>query len=192
MVTDPWLAQEFGAPADSTLDAHAPPVICVHWQLPFANASWSGSPQRGGHTPAFADACVEIEEAEPAAQLLHRWLATAATCFETRSLFKAIMKIRNLDELGLGYLQGYNGKPVLVKKSGRIMQQTLPSGRAVLEMRCDVHGWGFVSKRGLVAVAPRLKDRGSSSRGERRTIRCQRVSWARRASPISIRSGACS
>ena len=68
------------------------------------------------------------------------------------------MLIEDLATLGLDYLSSYNGKPVLIQKTGAVFTGNLPSGRKFLEMRCDVHGWGIMSKRGLVSVIPRIKD----------------------------------
>ena len=190
-------------------DDTIPPVVVVHWQLPFSNNGMFGKKKEDGGQIAFffeiseefAHECNTVEEggigeafegagkvrgqkakqevgsrsalSNPSErltrpfslrsplsppQLLRHWLCNAPDDFALRSRFKAIMMVEDLSALGLEYLNGYNGKPVLIQKTGAIFTGTLPSGRKFLEMRCDVHGWGMMSKRGLVSVMPRIKD----------------------------------
>lgn len=177
---DEWLRNEFGlAGADSTEpkvaaleDEKLPPVVVVHWQLPFSNNSLFGKKKEDGGqiafffeiTEEFAEECNTVGEDDRgeafgnAGKLLRNWLRNAPEDFAMRSRFKAIMMVEDLAALGLDYLSGYNGKPVLIQKTGAIFTGNFPSGRTFLEMRCDVHGWGMMSKRGLVSVMPRIKD----------------------------------
>lgn len=173
-----WLRNEFGLgdgqvePKVALDDDTIPPVVVVHWQLPFSNNGLFGKKKEDGGQIAFffeiseefAHECNTVEEGgtgeafEGAGKLLRHWLCNAPDDFALRSRFKAIMMVEDLSALGLEYLNGYNGKPVLIQKTGAIFTGTLPSGRKFLEMRCDVHGWGMMSKRGLVSVMPRIKD----------------------------------
>ncbi|GMH63931.1 hypothetical protein TrRE_jg11019 [Triparma retinervis] len=174
-----WLRDEFGLgdggqvePKVVLDDDNIPPVVVIHWQLPFSNNGLFGKKREdGGQIAFFFEAseefvheCNAVEEGGTGAafgcagKLLRHWLCNAHDDFALRSRFKAIMMVEDLSALGLEYLSGYNGKPVLIQKTGAIFTGTLPSGRKFLEMRCDVHGWGMMSKRGLVSVMPRIKE----------------------------------
>ena len=181
-----WLKNEFGL-KDAAADGHAgeslrdpsiPPIIVVHWQLPYSNSGFLGRKKEDGGQigfffeagPDFVSETNELYERGShgddekgsltgnAGKLLRNWLRNASEDFALRSRFKAIMKVHNLDNIGLGTFGKYNGKPVLIKKTGALTTGTLPSGRKYVEMRCNVHGWGLMSRRGFVHVVPKLKE----------------------------------
>ncbi|GMI37148.1 hypothetical protein TeGR_g13475 [Tetraparma gracilis] len=159
----PWLSSQLRPPAPPAPPppepGELPTVLVVHWQLPFENGGWGGRAGRGGQVAFWFEATPSFASSpDPAAALLRSWLLLSPSSPELRSRFKAICKLSNAGELGLDYLERYNGKPVLVQKTGRVEGGLLPGGQRYLEMVCDVHGWGMFSKRGLVAVVPKLKD----------------------------------
>ena len=60
-----------------------------------------------------------------------------------------------MERLGLPSLvQGYNGKPMLVTKSGTLTHRQHEDGYGLLEMDCNVHYFGFPGPRNLIFEVP--------------------------------------
>ena len=96
-----------GSPPPSPFDNPLiPQTLIVHWHLPFTH-SYTGSTTGGGQlafvfspTPAFASAVNSNTMTDPQRNTLH-WLLNAPGDATVSGRFKAIMRLRNLEEMNL-------------------------------------------------------------------------------------------
>mmetsp|Transcript_22228 Transcript_22228/g.56773 ORF Transcript_22228/g.56773 Transcript_22228/m.56773 type:complete len:349 (+) Transcript_22228:79-1125(+) len=99
------------------------------------------------------------DEASPAAKLFARFVQNAPEGLlpETGDLdikerIKIIPWIENAKEVGLpGWLEGYNGKPALLTKSGSIHR-----GDDYLEITMNLFRFGFLTRKGMHHLTPTL------------------------------------
>ena len=99
--------------------------------------------------------CRDIENAHPSVRLLRDYIERApAEDPEYRNRWKAMAWVHNMTELGLGSLvERYNGKPVLIFKSG-----TLISRENYFELDVNVHEFSYPARRGLHSLLEKFKD----------------------------------
>ena len=106
---------------------------------------------------------------DAAYRLLMRWMRDAGTAgadVKLKERLKAMGVVSNMGELGLGsFIESYNGKPVLITKSGTITRGEVvppgkPGGKPVpcTEITIDVHRWAYVPRRGLHSLKERFSD----------------------------------
>ena len=95
----------------------------------------------------------EPREAWPAGlRLLVDWVAEAPSNPKVSGCFKLITQVVDMKDLGLGsFIEGYNGKPVLITKSGTIYQ-----GPGYFEMDADVHNFNVLARKTLKGMHRQL------------------------------------
>ena len=115
----------------------------------------------------------EGEVLPPALSLLQEYFQRAPHDAEVRGRFKVIASCANLEGLNLpSFISNYNGKPVLITKSGRLFQgfsssisssssssSSPPSSSSdllYLEMDIRVHKFAFLAKKGLRFLLPKF------------------------------------
>jgi len=97
------------------------------------------------------------DECAPATKLWWKWCNTAERSKEWSRRFKAMALLRNLEKSSVGkFLKPYNGKPVLIKESGRATRGVTEEGVRYLEFRTNIHEWGFVAKKGFIHILPKF------------------------------------
>mmetsp|Transcript_2905 Transcript_2905/g.10028 ORF Transcript_2905/g.10028 Transcript_2905/m.10028 type:complete len:301 (+) Transcript_2905:103-1005(+) len=70
-----------------------------------------------------------------------------------RACFKLIGQASNFSDLGLpAMLAGYNGKPVIINKTGELHQGKSSSGASYMEMDILVHKWQYIARKGLYSI----------------------------------------
>lgn len=89
----------------------------------------------------------------PALSLLCEYVKRAPTDADFRGRFKVIASCKNMETLNLpGFITNYNGKPVLITKSG-----TLHQGEGYMEMDINVNRFSYVAKKGLNYLKTRFQ-----------------------------------
>jgi hypothetical protein len=89
-----------------------------------------------------------------AVRLLKKWVTQAPTDKAVRETFKVIGMVDNIDDLGLGsFIAGYNGKPVLITRSGSFFQ-----GNGYIEMDINVHSFNIIARKALQQLKARIKE----------------------------------
>tara|TARA_B110001452_G_scaffold59625_1_gene46423 strand:- start:375 stop:3281 length:2907 start_codon:yes stop_codon:yes gene_type:complete len=82
----------------------------------------------------------------PAAKLFTRWCAEAEHNTELKERLKLLSKVENIADLGsaMSFVKQYNGKPVLITKSGRISR-----GDDSFEMAMNAFRFSYITKKGV-------------------------------------------
>jgi len=136
---------------------HLPPIIIVHVLAPVDAPALIGGTPNGetvscvfyfGCTPA-AQAASRAEEAAAPVQLVRRWYERAPAERMHGVTFKVIALADNLEELGVPrMLHRYNGKPVLIRKSGE-----MHVGEGYVEIDLHVSRFNYISQSSLHSFA---------------------------------------
>ncbi|CAM9866590.1 unnamed protein product, partial [Chrysoparadoxa australica] len=159
-------------PAVPSQAAAVPPLLVVNVQLPTASPVFMSSAEDGpGYqvvlyyrlTAASAQAYGSISTASEALKL---WLEYCKKWEEDDTMkgrLKVMAVVGNMDSLGLpGLITKYNGKPVLINRSGSYVkgQTTSASGEEVryLEMDINVHRFSYMAKKGLYGLGDRFPE----------------------------------
>ena len=144
-----------------------PPLFVVNFKMPLtAPAMRASSAADAGTNFVFVLGLREATRATLASQprerwpaalrLLVDWVREAPADPKVSGRFKLITQIVDIQSLGLGgFIEGYNGKPVLITKSG-----SLHAGPGYLEMDADVHAFNVMARKtlkGLHGTLPRVK-----------------------------------
>jgi hypothetical protein len=144
-----------------------PPLFLVNFKMPLTaptmRASSAADPGTnfvfvlGLREATRATLASQPRERWPAAlRLLVDWVREAPADPKVSGRFKLITQIVDIQSLGLGgFIEGYNGKPVLITKSG-----SLHAGPGYLEMDADVHAFNVMARKtlkGLHGTLPRVK-----------------------------------
>ena len=96
----------------------------------------------------------DITAASPGVKLLSEWCTKAETDPEFRGRFKCLGMIEDIESTNLPKLiQGYNGKPALVTKSGTFTRQN-----NYIEFTINVNMWAYLAKKGLFTLIPTFPD----------------------------------
>jgi len=83
-----------------------------------------------------------------ATKLFEEYCTIAEEKPEFRGRFKVIGLVRNMEKMALpSFISAYNGKPVLINKSGRLFR-----GSNYLEMDVNVHNFSFMARKGLYSI----------------------------------------
>ncbi|CAM9278400.1 unnamed protein product [Chrysoparadoxa australica] len=149
-----------------------PPLLIVNVQLPTTAPSLlsNGSDGPGLQLVLYyrltAESAAALEEPGTASEALRLWLTYCASWAEDdicKGRLKVVAIVANMDELGLpGFITKYNGKPVLINRSGSYIkgQTTSASGEEVsyLEMGINVHAFSFIAKKGLNTLLDRFPE----------------------------------
>ena len=140
-----------------------PPLFIVNFKMPLtAPALRASSATDAGTNWVFvcrlrestrAALAREPRERWPAAlRLLVDWVRDAPSDPAVSGRFKLIAQVVDIRSLGLGsFVEGYNGKPVLITKSG-----TIHSGPGYMEMEADVHRFNVLARKTLRSLHAKL------------------------------------
>ena len=143
---------------------HIPPVIVVNTWLPGEEPSMFGGGKNGdggGDTYSiplvFAlsrdtlDQLRDLDTASPAVRLFSEWCRRAEDEADFRGRFKCMGMIEDVESSGVPqFVQGYNGKPALVTKSGTFARH----GGRYIEFTINVDRWCYLARKGLCALTP--------------------------------------
>lgn len=144
--------------------APLPPLFIVNWQLPYNAPALSGA-KKAEKAPGsnliivcrIAPHTVEMLKQAPetwsaALKLLINFVQVAPHDEAVRKTFKAISIVQDIKALKLGsFIEGYNGKPVLITKSGQVFQ-----GDGYFEVDVNVHTWNMMARKTLKSLQPNM------------------------------------
>lgn len=92
----------------------------------------------------------DFENASPGVKLLSEWCDRAEKDDSFRGRFKAMGSVEDIEKTSIpSFIQGYNGKPALVTKSGTFTRHS-----NYIEMAVNVHGWSYMARKGLYTLMP--------------------------------------
>lgn len=92
----------------------------------------------------------DFENASPGVKLLSEWCDQAEKDDSFRGRFKAMGSVEDIEKTSIpSFIQGYNGKPALVTKSGTFTRHS-----NYIEMAVNVHGWSYMARKGLYTLMP--------------------------------------
>ena len=139
-----------------THHAHVPPIFIIQMQIPSEPPPSFLSSVADG--PGWAvvmfyritedtiNQLKDLKSASPAVQLFAQWCERAPTDHLFRGRFKVIAQSLNLEEIPNvpSMIQPYNGKPVLIRRTGSIFK-----GRGYMEKDIHVHKFDNFAKQGI-------------------------------------------
>ncbi|KAL7518634.1 hypothetical protein ACHAWX_003442 [Stephanocyclus meneghinianus] len=153
----------------STGHSHIPPVLIINTWLPGEEPSLFSKTTDGETfsipmmfvmTKDTLQQLKDIESASPAVKLWSAWCLKAEADTEFRGRFKCMGMIEDIESTGVPkFIQGYNGKPALVTKSGCFERFD-----NYIEFTINVGMWAqnfpqrFPAKKGLHTLAPKFPD----------------------------------
>mmetsp|Transcript_2409 Transcript_2409/g.3493 ORF Transcript_2409/g.3493 Transcript_2409/m.3493 type:complete len:605 (+) Transcript_2409:217-2031(+) len=161
--------KNFGEKAlKSPLEA-VPSLLVVNCQLPSDKNSSNGDDGPTNHlilyfslTEEAVEALKDRSKASKALELWIQYCTRQASEDQFRGRFKVIAVIENWAESQLpGQLKSWNGKPVLISKTGKIFAGKLAStneGTTCLEMDINVHKFRSTAKKVLFGLTERFKN----------------------------------
>mmetsp|Transcript_22523 Transcript_22523/g.29472 ORF Transcript_22523/g.29472 Transcript_22523/m.29472 type:complete len:605 (-) Transcript_22523:181-1995(-) len=130
-----------------------PPLLVINCQLPKEESDLLFPKEDGpsNHVVLYFELKEEtrrhlsnLEEAPPAVKLLADFARKKQQPKDSKR-FKVIGQVENIEKLGLpNFVSGYNGKPVLITKSG-----TLYHGHGYLEIDINIYMFNFLAKKTL-------------------------------------------
>jgi len=143
--------------------AHIPPMLIINTWLPGEEPSMFGRPIDDSSysipmifvlSKSTLEQLRDITTASPGVKLLSEWCMKAETDPEFRGRFKVMGMIEDIESTNLPKLiQGYNGKPALVTKSGTFTRQN-----NYIEFTINVNMWAYLAKKGLFTLIPTFPD----------------------------------
>eukprot|EP00804_Cyclotella_cryptica_P010633 CCRYP_005452-RB/>CCRYP_005452-RB protein AED:0.07 eAED:0.07 QI:257/1/1/1/1/1/4/322/654 len=152
-----------GVTDTSTGHSHIPPVLIINTWLPGEEPSLFSKTTDGESysipmmfvmTKDTFQQLKDIENASPAVKLWSEWCLKAETDAEFRGRFKCMGMIEDIETTGVPkFIQGYNGKPALVTKSGCFKRYD-----NYVEFTINVGMWAFPARKGLHTLAPKFPD----------------------------------
>ncbi|KAG5180463.1 hypothetical protein JKP88DRAFT_349555 [Tribonema minus] len=161
--------QEISAQAPVPHLPEIPRVIVVNAQMPnqppdmFSNSDDGPGLQAIFYfaiTQQTVDALRDLDKAPSAVKLWARYCAKHGEDEETRGRFKAMCVVGNWADAGLNAnLKGWNGKPVLITKTGETFagKPAAGGGMTCLEMDINVHRFRFPAKKALHTLMERFE-----------------------------------
>ncbi len=147
--------------ADEANDTGLPRSFVLNVAIPAGAPSLMGNPdgdcyQLVLYFRATAAALREwVATGSAGVRLFRRFVSEAAHSADIKERFKLLVKMENLKQLGkLGsQLEGYNGKPALITKSGSLFQ-----GADYLEMGMNTFRFAFITRKGMNYFIPKLPE----------------------------------
>ncbi|KAL7542720.1 hypothetical protein ACHAWF_007233 [Thalassiosira exigua] len=148
----------------STGHAHIPPVLIVNTWLPgeepamFAKGGGEGETYSIPMVFALSEDTLkqlkDLDIASPGVKLLSEWCKRAEKEPDFRGRFKCMGMIEDIESTGVPkFIQGYNGKPALVTKSGTFRRYA-----NYIEFTINVNLWAFLARKGLFTITPTFPD----------------------------------
>lgn len=146
-----------------------PDFLIINFQIPYETPSLVGAETdvQGGEiilymTPStflcneLMKECIDKQHAS--VRLFQKWCNQSKNDLKMRSRFKFIVVIDDIESIkGIQFLRSYNGKPALIARGSSVRHGEM-NGLRYMEFCTNIHEWRYVSKRGLLAVLPRLQD----------------------------------
>jgi len=138
-----------------------PRLLVFNFQLPMPGGTMLTSADGKGYnfvvyltpTEDLVQMLSHLEEGKPveaAVPLLVRWLNESETDMSIKERLKLVGFVLNPAECGMpSWVQSFNGKPVLIKKSGVISRHP-----GIFEVDMDLRMWGFMTRKGISALLP--------------------------------------
>eukprot|EP01033_Poteriospumella_lacustris_P010615 gene10615-7555_t len=155
-------AERFQLPDTSNINthhAHVPPIFVVQLQIPSEPPKSMFSSSDNG--PGWAlvmyyriteDTCQQLKDlstASPAVKLWAEWCEKAQHDAAMRARFKVINMCSNMEQLGFSsVIVGYNGKPVLIRRTGSLFR-----GANYMEFDVHVHKFDTFAKQGIFQIS---------------------------------------
>jgi hypothetical protein len=155
-------AERFQLPDVSNIQTnnpHVPPIFVVQLQIPSDPPKSIFSSSDNG--PGWAlvmyyriteDTCQQLKDlstASPAVKLWAEWCEKAAHDPAMRARFKVINMCSNMEQLGFSsVIVSYNGKPVLIRRTGSLFR-----GANYLEFDVHVHKFDTFAKQGIFQIS---------------------------------------
>jgi len=145
----------------STGHKHIPPVLVINTWLPGEEPSmFGGKSANEGETYSIPMVFVlskdtlgelrDLESASAGVKLLSEWCEKAETDSDFRGRFKCMGMVENIESSGVPkFIQGYNGKPALVTKSGTFKRHS-----NYIEFTINVNMWAYLARKGLYTLTP--------------------------------------
>ncbi|GMH88427.1 hypothetical protein TrVE_jg6945 [Triparma verrucosa] len=141
--------------------SYIPPMIITSCSMPVNEPSLFNSTDDG---PSFnvvfyfvisestRAALKDMDSAPPAVRLLGEWCRRAENEPQFRGRFKCMCILDEIEKLGLPTpIPGYNGKPVLINKSGAFFRR-----ETYIEQTINVHLFAYIAKKALYSIQPRF------------------------------------
>jgi len=147
--------------SETIKDLGLPRILIVNFQLPRPSAlAYSSADGPGFNLPMYytpsdylVQACRDKLAGKPveaAVNLLLKWFTESPLDQTWKERLKLIAFILNPDSCGMpGWTQKFNGKPVMIRKSGVITKTN-----DVFEIDIDIRLWGIMSRQGVSALIP--------------------------------------
>lgn len=155
-------AERFQLPDTShiqTNNPHVPPIFVVQLQIPSDPPKSIFSSSDNG--PGWAlvmyyriteDTCQQLKDlstASPAVKLWAEWCEKAPHDPAMRARFKVINMCSNMEQLGFSsVIVSYNGKPVLIRRTGSLFK-----GTNYMEFDVHVHKFDTFAKQGIFQIS---------------------------------------
>uniref|UniRef100_A0A7S2U9P4 Protein ENHANCED DISEASE RESISTANCE 2 C-terminal domain-containing protein n=1 Tax=Attheya septentrionalis TaxID=420275 RepID=A0A7S2U9P4_9STRA len=147
-----------------TGNPHVPPMLVINATLPADEPSLFGPSTTDGPSYIIVmyfvlakhtlEQLKDLEHASPAVRLLVEWCRRSETDDTFRGRFKCMGVVEDIEKTKIpSFIQGYNGKPALVQKSGKYRRYG-----NYAEAWVNIHGWSFACKKGLAALRPKFPD----------------------------------
>mmetsp|Transcript_8215 Transcript_8215/g.13272 ORF Transcript_8215/g.13272 Transcript_8215/m.13272 type:complete len:400 (-) Transcript_8215:962-2161(-) len=145
-----------------------PRIIIINIQLPIHGPKLFGKPEPDPGVSLVQYFEIkqttydEIMSGRPQSAALKLWTKFYQRCTSDEDMarrFKLLGIVQNLKELGLpSMFQGYNGKPAIVHKTGKIFkgELKLSSGEKYFEMDISVHGFAYLARKAIHTLADRI------------------------------------
>jgi len=134
-----------------------PPMMIINVGLPFKEPNIFSSETDGPTcivilyfviTARTLEELEDLDNASPAVKLFAEWCKRGESDFDFRSRLKALAFVEEMDKLGFpSFINGYNGKPALITKSGNYVRHENYG-----EMAINVFKWGYLAKKGLYTL----------------------------------------
>lgn len=138
-----------------------PPMLVVMCNLPNEEPTMIGNTTDGQClvsvfyfviSEATLEALKDVENASPAVKLFVEWCKRAETDDAFRGRFKAMAVLDDIQKVGLpSFITGYNGKPVLINKSGKLKKHA-----NYMEMSINVFMFNYIAKKSLHSLKPKF------------------------------------
>ena len=146
----------------TTGSAYIPPMIIVSCGIPSEEPSMFNSEPDGASFMAIFYFVISeetlaalkggIDTAPPAVRLLEEWCRRSETEPAFRGRFKAMCILDDIEKQGLPMpIPGYNGKPVLINKSGEFFRR-----ENHIEMTVNVHLFAYIARKMLYTIQPKF------------------------------------
>ncbi|CAM9642515.1 unnamed protein product [Laminaria digitata] len=140
-----------------------PPLLVINVQLPSAPPALMSSAEDGpGYQCVLyfrlkASTALAMKSLDTASEGVRLWVSYCQHVGKEDDFhgrFKCIAVIANSESLGLpGFVTKYNGKPVLINRSGNWVK-----GESYIENTINVHRFSFIAKKSLHALKGMFKD----------------------------------